>query len=227
MAETLYIPPPGVCFRLLGYVTQQVLFSRTHEQPEVWHHPVQSEHQDQYFSLVPLSENQEGFYALQGKVSDKFLVITPARTLANEDDEGSPASWFKLEAGEGKTAKMFRITCPALDMVIFSRTHMTPHVSATSPISNKWDDQYFSFVFEDLQVNRVEYDLARATIADRSLVQITVHTFTNNTSHEQQMTISSDLPAAQTFTWKYSSGFPLGDDISFKGKLKVGAWKRY
>lgn len=72
-SEDLYIPPRGIYFRLLGYVSQYVIFSRNTQEPEVGHHPVGGDYSDQYFELLPGSGDHAGLYAIRGKVSGKVL----------------------------------------------------------------------------------------------------------------------------------------------------------
>jgi len=69
----LYIPPQGLYFRLLGYDSQRVLFSRTHAEPQVFHHPVAYEYNDQYFTLVPGTGVRKGLYLIKSKQTDKVL----------------------------------------------------------------------------------------------------------------------------------------------------------
>ena len=69
-----YIPPPGLRFRLVGYVSQCAIFSRTAQEPHVWHHNVSyGEFPDQWFTLLHGSGNRAGRYAIKGQVTGKVL----------------------------------------------------------------------------------------------------------------------------------------------------------
>lgn len=71
--SNFYIPPEGVYFRLLGYASQRVLFSRTHLEPQVSHIGVESVHDDQWFSLVHGTGAHEGLFLVRGKKTGKIL----------------------------------------------------------------------------------------------------------------------------------------------------------
>ena len=51
-------------------------------------------------------------------------------------------------------AGTFRLLCPATNTAVFSRTHAKPEVSNITPMSSIYNDQYFSFLFEDTEVVR-------------------------------------------------------------------------
>ena len=69
----LYIPPEGVYFRLLGYSSQRVLFSRILLEPEVYHIPFDEVKADQWFSLIHGHGKREGLFAIKGRFSGKVL----------------------------------------------------------------------------------------------------------------------------------------------------------
>ena len=69
----MYIPPQGIYFRLLGYTSQRVLFSRTHAEPQVFHYPVGDEYNDQFFTLVPGTGARKGLYLIKSKHTNKVL----------------------------------------------------------------------------------------------------------------------------------------------------------
>ena len=71
--SNFYIPPEGVYFRLLGYSSQRVLFSRTHLEPQVYHIPFDEVYDDQWFSLIHGHGKREGLFAIKGRRSDKVL----------------------------------------------------------------------------------------------------------------------------------------------------------
>lgn len=72
-SQDLYIPPHGIYFRLLGYVSQNVIFSRTSQSPEVGQISVQNENNDQYFTLIHGTGSRKGKYAIKSKVSHNVL----------------------------------------------------------------------------------------------------------------------------------------------------------
>ncbi len=71
--QELYIPPQGIYFRLLGYVSQSVIFSRTHADPQVGQISAQSEYEDQFFTLIHGTGERRGTYAIKSKVTGNVL----------------------------------------------------------------------------------------------------------------------------------------------------------
>jgi hypothetical protein len=74
MSSTLYIPPPGLRFRLIGYVSQCAVYSRNNGEPYVGHCSVSyGEYPDQWFTLLHGTGDHEGRYAIKGQASGKVL----------------------------------------------------------------------------------------------------------------------------------------------------------
>ena len=73
MSSDLYIPPRGIGFRLVGYASQYVIFSRTTAEPQVGHIPSDQKAQDQFFELIHGTGKHAGLYAIKGRKSDKVL----------------------------------------------------------------------------------------------------------------------------------------------------------
>ena len=69
----MYIPPQGIYFRLLGYVSQCVLYSRARPDPQVGHIAVKDQFDDQFFTLIPGQGARKGLYAIKGKLSGNVL----------------------------------------------------------------------------------------------------------------------------------------------------------
>lgn len=72
-SQQLYIPPRGIGFRLVGYASQQVIFSRTTANPQVGQISVNEPAQDQIFELIHGTGKHVGLYAIKGRKSDKVL----------------------------------------------------------------------------------------------------------------------------------------------------------
>jgi len=126
-------------------------------------------------------------------------------------------SWFKLEPGQGKFADMFRIICPATNTAVFSRTHTDSRVGNYKPASKVYSDHYFSFLFEDTEVVRVEYDLKLGKVVNATLKVLATQTLINNTKRDQEMSFNLNETETHTSTWEYSTGFTISVGACFKG----------
>ena len=70
--STPYIPPPGLYFRLVGYISQSAIFSRDTVEPEVWQlNASHGEHPDQWFRLATAKNKNE--YMIEGRSSGRYL----------------------------------------------------------------------------------------------------------------------------------------------------------
>jgi len=87
---TVYIPPEGLRFRIVGYVSQCAIFSRNNPQPEVGHYNVShGEYPDQWFTLIHGKGNHAGLYAIKGQVTGKVLFSRSQKpTVGHIDGDG-------------------------------------------------------------------------------------------------------------------------------------------
>ncbi|KAK0491956.1 hypothetical protein EDD18DRAFT_1080175 [Armillaria luteobubalina] len=188
----MYIPPEGLYFRLTGVQSQHVLYSRLGRDPEVWHYKGDSKSDDQLFSLIHGTGEQQGFHAIKGKKSGKVLYsrLSPDPQVGHVDEEDMDYdSWFDLEVGAGEHRKHFRIVCPVSGEVLFSRTNKDPHFgNYTRTVYS--DDQWFTMDFEDMAVKSVDYDIAQGKILNATPHVLANQTLTNNSDDEQEMSFS-------------------------------------
>ena len=87
MSSTFYIPPPELLFRLLGCVSQHVIFSA--DALGAGHTPVSNgEQADQWFTLLHDDQGHPGRYAIKGAASYRVLYsrIQPPRVGHIEGD---------------------------------------------------------------------------------------------------------------------------------------------
>ena len=106
--------------------------------------------------------------------------------------------------------------CPATETAVFSRTHADPQVWNYFA-SMVYPDHYFSFLFEEMEVVRVEYSLKMGKIVKAKSNVLATQTLTNNTNHDQEMSFSLNETEAHTSTWEYSTGFTISVGTSFNG----------
>ena len=74
MASVSYIPPQGLSFRIVGYVSQCAIYSRNSPDPTVSHLNIShGVHPDQWFTLLHGTGNRAGQYVIKGLASGKVL----------------------------------------------------------------------------------------------------------------------------------------------------------
>lgn len=72
--STFFIPPEGLRFRIVGYLSQCAIFSRTTLEPQVGHLNIShGDFADQWFTALHGTGNHNGLVAIKGKMSGKVL----------------------------------------------------------------------------------------------------------------------------------------------------------
>ncbi|KAF8662711.1 hypothetical protein AX16_001153 [Volvariella volvacea WC 439] len=211
----LYMPPHGIYFRIIGRLSRQAIFSRTHQAPQVdvWG----SKFDDQYFTLIHGTGERQGLYAIKSKQTGLVLFSRNAESpfVGHVWGEGHFAdNWFKFERGEGQYTDSFRLITPHNNLVLFSRTGVRPYLG-NSPAGQLNDNQYFSFEWEDLEFVGINWDLAQGRIVSSETVII----------YERQANISPlsiflpPEPVNHTSTFEFRSGLPLRTGFEFRGGI--------
>ncbi|KAK0184396.1 hemolytic lectin LSLb [Armillaria mellea] len=219
----MYIPPAGLYFRLRARETGYVLYSRRSPTPQVWQYKG-PEYEDQLFTLIYGTGERAGLYAIQGKASGYALYsrASPDPRVGHvvSDWDSNKYCWFSFQEGSGNEANYFRILCPGSEMVLYSRLNQKPDFGNYTQYGVH-PDQYFSMVFEDMIVERVEYDVARGTIMGETAVVLANQTLKNDTDHEQEMSFSFSESINQTSTFEYSTGFTVTAGMEFSAGIPI------
>ncbi len=87
------------------------------------------------------------------------------------------------------------------------------------PKGDVYDDQYFSFVFEDVQIDNVEYDLTLARIVSSVQTVLVKQTLENETNNEQEMSLQLNETTTNTGTFTFTSGFAIMSGAAFSGEF--------
>ena len=73
VSKEIYIPPPCLKFRILGYSSQQVICPRTDHVPEVGQCPSSVFNPNQWFILIHGDGDKTGLYAIENQATGKRL----------------------------------------------------------------------------------------------------------------------------------------------------------
>ncbi|EMD42360.1 hemolytic lectin LSL-like protein [Gelatoporia subvermispora B] len=104
-------------------------------------------------------------------------------------------------------------------LVSRSRTGIDPEVWSRS--RHEIDpDQYFSFLFEDMHIDRAEYDLGLGLDLTSSSIILSEQTLKNNTKQPQEISFQISETDNHTSIFEYNTDFPIiaginGVPISF------------
>lgn len=128
----------------------------------------------------------------------------------------APRSWFKFEPGSGQYTGYFRLVTPSQGTVLFSRLSPDPpfgnHFS-----SNFQPNQLFRFLWEDMQVDKIEFDLKAGQIFPSTPVTLTEQVLSNNSEVARPLSFSVDKRTTNSSTFDYGSGFTVTLGMEFGG----------
>ncbi|WEW60424.1 hypothetical protein PRK78_005910 [Emydomyces testavorans] len=217
----LYIPPPQISFRLKSYSTNYVLYSRHSNEP-TFDHFGGSIFDDQWWQLIPGTGKHSGYYLIKSKKTGKVLFSrnSPAPYVGHVGGNGQyDDNYFKLEAGSGKHANHFRLRNYASDTVIYSRLTRTPNLGNYDAWRTVYDDQYWMFHFEDMEISRITYQIDQGKIIASNTEQLGSETVTNNSSINQTAEFDFSETKTTSSTFERTHGFTISAGES--GKLEV------
>ena len=117
-----------------------------------------------------------------GTTTSKFSCLeSPLQQIA-DNRRYFVHSWFKLFPGDGQYSKWFRLYPVYEDMVIISRTDESPNVYNVRSTHQTNANEYFMYLWEDMKVTKVDYDLDSARVLTSKPVTIGEQTLDNSGS---------------------------------------------
>nr|BAC78490.1 Hemolytic lectin LSLc [Laetiporus sulphureus] len=221
----IYIPPNDLYFRLLGFVSQKVIYAYPFPRPDVGLSEVNDESTQQYFSLIHGTGERAGLYAIKSKATGNVLFSRTHRDpYVGQDPENARYNdnWFKIEPGKDDLSKYFRLVVPSTGTALVSRTNLEPYFwnSAQTPIRS---DQYFIFLFKDMRIDKIEYDLKDGRILSSTPNVLATQTLANTSSQTQEMSFNLSQTLTQTSTFAYTAGFTIAVGTAFKAGVPIFA----
>ncbi|BFI06039.1 hypothetical protein MPTK1_1g28830 [Marchantia polymorpha subsp. ruderalis] len=217
----LYIPPKELSFRLRGYVSNYVIFARNEPDPTVYHYGGETS-ADQWFQLIPGTGNHAGSYLIKSKCTGKVLYSrnSPDPRLSQIGGDGQyEDNWFRFDVGTGKLASYFRIRNVGTNTVLYSRTHDDPMFFNYPADYEASDDQYFTFVFEDTEIDRVEYQIDQATVLASVPEVIGTSSLRNDSDVDQTVEFDFERTETQSSSFDYTLGFTI--TVGASGKAGI------
>ncbi|KAF9648929.1 hypothetical protein BDM02DRAFT_2012525 [Thelephora ganbajun] len=214
-------------------INQCAVFSRNSPDPTVGHYNVShGEYPDQWFTLLHGSGKYAGRYAVKGQVSGNVLFSrNQSPTVGHIGGDGQyEDNWFKIEPGSGQYANYFRLITPVEGLTLFSRSSLDPTFGNHTE-KNFYADQLFGFFWEDMKVDKIEYNLDAGKIISSTPIALAEQVLTNNSDSEQEMSFSVNKGVTNSSTFEYSTGFTVTVGMEFsvgvpfiaEGKMKVEA----
>ncbi|PWY90294.1 hypothetical protein BO94DRAFT_545053 [Aspergillus sclerotioniger CBS 115572] len=155
--RTLY-PPCGVRFRLQGKRSGCVLVGNTNN--TLTDYDGGEVYDDQWFTLAEVPGSSDTYFirSTYNRNNNKVIFCRAGAYEVGLYRTDYEDQHFRLDPGEGEFRGLFRLLAPATNRVITSNGRSNG-VGNYPADKEKYDDQYFSFLFEDLVFDYVEYDI--------------------------------------------------------------------
>lgn len=125
-------------------------------------------------------------------------------------------SWFQIVPGSGQYTNFFNLITPSQGLALYSRSSPEPTFSNYTPNSS-FTSQLFYFLWEDMTVERVDFNLGAGVIGSSTPITLAEQVLTNNTDTEQEMSFSIDRGVTHSSTFEYSTGFTVTLGMEFSG----------
>ena len=101
-------------------------------------------------------------------------------------------------------------------MTLFSRSTPDPTFWNHTE-KNFYADQLFGFIWEDMKVDKVEFNLDSGKIISSTPITLAEQVLTNNSDTEQEMSFSVNKSVTNSSTFEYSTGFTVTIGMEFGG----------
>jgi len=102
-------------------------------------------------------------------------------------------------------------------MTLYSRSSPDPTFS-NHPSTDFCADQLFYFIWEDVIVEKVEFDLAAGKILSSTTITLAEQVLTNNSDKEHDLSFSINKSVTRLSTFEYGSGFTVTPGTEFCGE---------
>lgn len=104
-----------------------------------------------------------------------------------------------------------------MGVALVSRTHVEPYLW-NHPKDEVFADQHFSFAFEDMKIEKIDYDLKLGKIISSTPMILANQTLKNDSSRDQEMSFQINETATHTSTFEYSLGFTISIGAKISGE---------
>ncbi|EUC42880.1 hypothetical protein COCMIDRAFT_28563 [Bipolaris oryzae ATCC 44560] len=231
MASKPLIPSPDLRVRIINTESRLALYSNARDKLGLNHVDISIPYRDQYWYVRPGQGKNAGLYLIVSDYNDRAIYVDfenglqwgPAGTSAPAGS--SDLQYFDLaqQQGKGIRAGQFRIYNPTNDGVLFSRTNQQYEIGCVSNAMGTFNDQWFTFEAEPLELINIEFDLKNTVTESVRPVNIHSQEATNDTSEPQTPLIEVLKTTEQQYTFESEVGLELGISTKFSSGIPVAA----
>lgn len=181
--------------------------------------PAKAEH---WWRIIP-ANGQTNRYIIKNVTTGRAIWCRfKNRRAGCIDDDGKwPDNWFVFEETKlPGCSGTFRIRCPSTNCTLASRTDQKPAVDGImlkddgSPDN---EDQHFSMIFEDMEVQSIEYDIKAGKNSTEKPAVIADQDLENSSDTEQIQTFTYNEDKAEEHSFEHSHGF----EVSLSQKITI------
>ncbi|KAJ7301694.1 hypothetical protein DFH08DRAFT_906498 [Mycena albidolilacea] len=221
---SFYIPPPGIFFRIVGSVNACSLACGD-GYTVAWNgFPGDGPYESNWWQLVPTSTPDQ-YYIVNRKYNKKMYmraVNDPNKPVVGQNlgpEETWPANLFKLLPHDTDPTKTRLIVPSNQSMLTAVYGDIKLHATALTTAID-WN-QVVGFIYEDMDVVKVEYTLDQGKIMASTPTVLASQTLFNTTDIEQEMNYSMNETITETTSFSHTEGFSLTVGMSFSAGVPL------
>ncbi|RVD88913.1 uncharacterized protein DFL_003076 [Arthrobotrys flagrans] len=208
-----FIPPATIRVRLVGVLSRAALFSNPRYDGVLKQVPMAELYDDQWFYVIPGTGDKASFYRLKSAYTNEAVYLNRGKAGTFDFNSSFDDQFFSFEAGTGSRVGTFRLVCPATNAVLFSRANSSDPPVGSIPAGAFFDDQWFSFAYEDMELQSIKYDIDEHKILEVQPVSIATKTARNETEDTQISTVTFSESIEEERTFNSELGTKLGVSV--------------
>lgn len=218
-SNELFVPPPGLKFRLIAYQGGKAIFANNDRDPKntLQLYPGEKEKfADQWWTLQDASDGRS-FIKSTYRPNDNSVMFANQKQLGMWKKDFKDQH-FTFEKADGKAeldeeGDYFRVVVPEENMVLVARSGDT-RVDQYHADGPKYTDQYFSFDFEDTDVYDMKFDLSQSRKSEPEVMVVKGTAINQDTRPASQtVTINDELTEKSKF--EFTAGYSFSLTTSF------------
>ncbi|EPS39108.1 hypothetical protein H072_7105 [Dactylellina haptotyla CBS 200.50] len=226
-----FVPPSTIRVRLIGNLSRRALYSNPRDDGVIKQFSMADVFDDQWFYIIPGTDSKFGQYRIKSAFTNEAVYLNRGKAGTSSFESAFEDQWFKFEAGTGTKVGTLRVTCPATNSALYSQNSSDASAVGSITSDKVFDDQWFSFAYEDMELDEITYDVNIAKFLEVKPVAISTKMATNNTPETQVTTItfSESVEEERSFTSELgtklgtSATASVGIPLVGEGKVTVSA----
>ncbi|KAK6339927.1 hypothetical protein TWF718_009316 [Orbilia javanica] len=208
-----FIPPPSIRVRIIGVLSRAAIYSNPRNDHILKQVPMAELYDDQWFYIIPGTGDKKSFYRIKSAFTGEGVYLNRGKAGTIGWNSVFDDQYFRFDAGVGSRTGTFRLICPGTLSTMFSRASDADPSVGSVPGGSFFDDQWFSFAYEDMELESIDYKIDENKILEVQPVSIGKKTARNQTEETQLTTVTLTETIEEERTFNSELGTKLGVSV--------------